>query len=123
MQVLMVAPVGELRSELEEAGYAVVGAENYEEAVRCALLCPPDVIVVAAPLSGMSGSELVRELRMSRTVRLRSVPVVAIVSGLDTNRALIAAGAHCTVRKPACEGELVKAVRWAKDVYGVRGGN
>ncbi len=124
MQVLMVAPVGALRStltlELEGAGVAVAGAENVDDALRRALLSPPDVVVVAAALSGMSGAEFVRRLRAHDTSHLRTVPVVGLVSGHGTNRELLAAGADCTLRRPMSDGDLVKAVRWAVDVYGAR---
>ena len=127
MQVLMVAPVGALRSlltlELEEVGFAVVGAENADDALRCALLSPPDVVVVAAALSGIGGAEFVRTLRAHQVAHLRNVPVVGLVSGLGTNRELLAAGADCTLRKPMSDGDLVKAVRWAVDVYGARRGD
>jgi CheY-like chemotaxis protein len=127
MKVLMVAPVGAQRSlfkhELEDAGVAVAVEENADVALRRALLSPPDVIVVAAALSDVSGADFLRMLRASSAPVLRNVPSVGIVSALGTNRELLAAGADCTLRKPVREGDLVKGVRWAKDVYGERRGS
>jgi DNA-binding response OmpR family regulator len=123
----MVAPVGAQRSlfaqELEDAGFGVVSADDAEVALRRALHSPPDVVVVAAALSDVSGADFLRMLRASTAPHLRSVPAVGLVSTLGTNRELLAAGADCTLRKPVGEGDVVKAVRWAKDVYGERRGN
>ena len=124
MIVLILERATSLRSrfvrELEEAGFSVVTTESAEWALRFALGTRPSAIAVAASLPGMEGRDFVRFLRMSDLPYLRAVPVVGLASGLQVNRAFLAAGADCTVQRIVGRRDIVKSVRWAIDVYGAR---
>ena len=52
-----------LRAGLELNGFAVQDAETGAEAVRCATLTPPDLVILDLGLPDMDGSEVLERLR------------------------------------------------------------
>jgi CheY-like chemotaxis protein len=103
---------------LEGAGYAVIPAETADDALQVMSTDPPDVAIVDEHLAGTEGHALIRSLRTHPDPRVRSVIAIGI-SGLEgSEQRLMAAGAHCFVRRPFQKRDLLRAVRWGVDVYG-----
>jgi DNA-binding NtrC family response regulator len=117
-RVLVVERVAALRRSfaqvLEDHGYATVSAATLAEALDVASSIPFDVAVIDERLIAAEGDAL-RALRSGDEL---GGPVV-LVPCADVRRApeLVALGAHCTIRKPVIERELVSALGWALDVY------
>ena len=101
---LMVAQV------LEERGHVTVAVESGEAAMVAATHEPPDLCVVDFFMPGMSGAQLIRELRASPDVRLRQVPAIGLTAYKSGERELLAAGAAVVLRKPWNEAALIEAV-------------
>jgi CheY-like chemotaxis protein len=101
---LMVAQV------LEEHGYVTVAAESGEAALEAASYEPPDLCVIDFLMPGMSGAQLIRELRGSPDERLRRVPAIGLTAYKSGERELLAAGAALVLRKPWNEAAMLEAV-------------
>lgn len=85
---------------LEEGGYTVVEAEDPREVTELMLDATPDLVVMDIVMPGMSGVELIRQIRMD--TRLSGTPVLA-VTNLATpadKRRLADAGFNGHVSKP-----------------------
>jgi CheY-like chemotaxis protein len=95
---------------LEEQGYVTVAAESAEEALEAASFQPPDLCVVDYFMPGMSGAELIRELRGSVDERLRGVRVIGLTGYEGGDRELLLAGADLVLRKPWNEAALLAGV-------------
>jgi len=95
---------------LEEHGYVTVAAESGEAALEAIGYQPPDLCVVDFFMPGMSGAELIRELRGSHDDRLRRVKVIGLTGYEGGDRELLAAGADLVLRKPWNEATLLAAV-------------
>ncbi len=95
---------------LEEHGYATVAAESAEAAIEAATFEPPDLCVIDFFMPGMSGADLVRELRASLDERLRRIQVIGLTGYDGGDRELLAAGAELVMRKPWSEMLLLAAV-------------
>jgi CheY-like chemotaxis protein len=95
---------------LEEHGYVTVAAESVEAALEAAGYQPPDICVVDFFMPGMSGADLIRELRGSADERLRRVKVIGLTGYEGGDRELLAAGADLVLRKPWSERTLLAAV-------------
>jgi len=95
---------------LEEHGYVTVAAESGEAALEAIGYRPPDLCVVDYFMPGMSGAELIRELRGSHDERLRRVKVIGLTGYEGGDRELLRAGADLVLRKPWNEAALLAAV-------------
>ncbi len=95
---------------LEEHGYVTVAAESVEAALEAASFQPPDLCVVDYFMPGLSGADLVRELRGASDERLRSVPVIGLTGYDGGDRELLTAGSEVVLRKPWNEAALLAAV-------------
>src|SRR3954470_14084367 len=91
----------ELYSEvLAKAGYAVVGADNGEEAYRQAVTLAPDLVIMDYELRGIDGCTATE--RLKRDPRTAQIPVVMItgrVARHEFERAR-AAGCDAFLAKP-----------------------
>ncbi len=103
---------------LEGAGYAVIPAETEADALHIVSLDPPDVAIVDEHLAGTEGHSLIRTLRAHPNPRVRSMIAIGISGRDGSEKRLMEAGAHCFVRKPFHQHDLLRAVRWGVDVYG-----
>ncbi len=99
-----------VRLIVESGGHVAIEAESGEIALQAAREDPPDVCVVDEVMPGMSGSELIRALRASADLRLRTVPVIGISGREGADRELLAAGASTFVAKPVEEQALLAAL-------------
>jgi CheY-like chemotaxis protein len=95
---------------LEEHGFVTVAAESGEAALEAIGYRPPDLCVIDYFMPGMSGAELIRELRGSHDERLRRVKVIGLTGYEGGDRELLAAGADLVLRKPWNEAALLAAV-------------
>jgi CheY-like chemotaxis protein len=95
---------------LEEHGYVTVAADSAEEALEAASFQPPDLCVIDYFMPGMSGAELIRELRGSVDERLRRVRVIGLTGYEGGDRELLLAGADLVLRKPWNEAALLAGV-------------
>jgi signal transduction histidine kinase/DNA-binding response OmpR family regulator/CHASE3 domain sensor protein len=93
---------------LEEAGYDVMLAQDYEGAINCARAHPPDLICLDLCMPGKDGFEVMKALRLDPG--LARVPVLVISVSSEEARAL-AAGARCYLAKPVDSEDLVATVR------------
>jgi CheY-like chemotaxis protein len=64
--------------KLRNNGYEVISAENGEEAFVLACKEKPDIIVTDFQMPGMTGLELVRELRQNETTK--DIPVIMLTA-------------------------------------------
>ena len=102
----------ELYSEvLAKAGYAVVGADNGDDAYRQAVSLAPDLVIMDYELRGIDGCEATE--RLKRDPRTAAIPIVMItghVSSSEFERAR-AAGCDAFVAKPVSYEQLLDEVR------------
>lgn len=94
---------------LEEHGYVTVAAESGDAALEAASFQPPDLCIIDFVMPGMSGADLIRELRASPDPRLRSVPAIGLTAYESGERALLEAGAALVLRKPWDEAAVLEA--------------
>jgi len=91
---------------LESNGCTPIAAESAEAALELARIDPPDAWIVDQTMPGMTGAELVRELRASSDVRLRDAPVLGISARDESAFELKLAGAQQIACKPLDEKML-----------------
>lgn len=102
-----------VRVELESAGFQVLEACDGEEALRLALLDPPDVVLLDVEMPLMDGYACVTELKAAAATA--HVPVVFLTGrgeATDLARAL-QLGGHDYLRKPPETVELLARVHAA----------
>lgn len=93
---------------LEDAGYAVLGAETGAEALRLAEERVPDLVLLDMGLPDMSGLDVVRRLKAAP--QTAAIAVVAL-TGRDEEadrRACLAAGCAAYIVKPVNTQKLVR---------------
>jgi len=98
---------------LESEGYVAIGAESAEAALEVARFAPPDLLLVDHVMPGMTGAQLIRELRSSGDERLRGIPAIGLSAYDAARHELIAAGAVAAIGKPVAYGVLLEQVRSA----------
>lgn len=120
MDVLLVERNPELRETfavaLAAAGYGVAIASDWELALRVAQEDTPAVVVLDASLEPGAAARFVNALH--RDVTLRDVPVAGIAYHFGSERGIQEVGIQCCIPRLPTPAEVVKAVRWASDVYG-----
>ena len=100
-----------LRDLLGNAGYALIEAENGEEALKAVAGQRPDLILMDIQLPIMDGYETTRRIRSNGD--LKSIPIIAVTSYAlagDDAKAL-AAGCDAYVTKPYSPKQLLAKVR------------
>ena len=105
------------RLDLSEVPVVPIEAERGGDAVRLAVEDPPHVAVIGHHLPEMSGADVVRTLRAVDNDAVRTMPIVGVSGRFGSEQALMAAGACCFLAKPFRDDEVVRAIRWALDVY------
>lgn len=94
---------------LESRGFAVVQAENGEEAVEVARRHRPDLIFLDLTMPLMSGWEVAEALKGDPETE--SIPLVAITSSEPATEQIREAGFCALITKPVSPPEMVEAVR------------
>jgi len=89
----------QLRSALQEAGYAVIVADNGEEGLRLAAGLRPSAAIVDGILPGIDGATVIRRIRLDAA--LRRLPCLLLTASKETSAEIQAfdAGADAFVRK------------------------
>ena len=102
----------ELYSEvLAKAGYAVIGADNGDDAYRQAVSLAPDLVIMDYELRGIDGCEATERLKQDpRTAAIPIVMITGHVSASDFDRAR-AAGCDAFLAKPCTYEQLLEEVR------------
>ncbi len=100
-----------LKVKLASAYYETVQAANGAETLRVARTARPDLILLAADLPDMSGTEVCRQLKSDPATR--AIPVIVISARRDDDRRLdgIRAGADDVCCKPVDELVLLARIR------------
>jgi two-component system phosphate regulon response regulator PhoB len=100
-----------LRYNLEREGFAVLDAQDGEEAMAIAREQKPDLVLLDWMLPLMSGIELCRQLR--RNPETRALPVVMLTARGEEGDKLrgLDSGADDYVTKPFSPSELVARIR------------
>ncbi len=99
-----------LRRYLDRAGYETVAERNGKAALATATTWAPDVVLLDVMLPGLSGFELLRELRSGGRPRVAVILVTAKGEEADRIRGL-ELGADDYVVKPFYPAEVVARVR------------
>ena len=96
------------RRLLEEAGYAVVEAEDGLSALERFAVEKPDVVMLDLVMKGMYGLDVLEKLRELDP----AVKVIVVSADVQTSshQMVRAAGAAGFVNKPAAAGQLVSTV-------------
>ena len=98
-----------LTAALERAGYEVVGeAGNGEDAIACAEIEQPDIVLLDLLMPGMSGVEVVEKI-----LAVAPSSAVALLTGSESEEDLVAAikgGARGYILKDMPFGELVGVI-------------
>jgi CheY-like chemotaxis protein len=89
-------------------GYRFVEAADGNEALAVSHAVDPDLIVLDVMLPGLSGIDVLDELR--RDARLAKTPVVVITAWSHTEAEVLTAGADAFVSKPFDPDDLSRAV-------------
>lgn len=95
---------------LRAHGYAAVGFETAEAALKHLAATTPRALIVDHHLPEMAGAELVRLVRSSAVASLRATPVLGISGRPGTERTLVAAGVTAFISKPFSARNLVSAL-------------
>ena len=90
--------------------FDVTGAVSGEEAVQLARRLRPDVVLLDVMLPGLSGLDVVRELRADSELRDTPVLVMTAFSEIEPGHA-VEAGANRFLTKPFDLQELTEAVK------------
>jgi two-component system, cell cycle response regulator DivK len=100
---------------LEYTGFEVVQASNGTEALKQAVACDPDIILMDLSLPVMDGWEATRRLKADP--RTAHIPVVALTGHALAGYSEGAKKAGCDgfVTKPCLPDELVKEIRHVLD--------
>ena len=98
-----------VRLRLERSGYAVVAANDGLEALKLAMECRPDLVILDVTMPGLTGVEVTRELR-ARAATMPVILLTAHANEADVDRGADA-GADVYVTKPFSPQELESRVR------------
>jgi DNA-binding response OmpR family regulator len=93
---------------LKRQGYAVCAAYTGEQALVEARTFLPDVVLLDLMLPGMSGLEVLKELRDGDDGAALKVVVLTARSFEDSSQGMIEAGASCQCTKPIAPSTLIK---------------
>ena len=98
---------------LESEGFVAFGAEDGRRGLAIAYAERPDLVLCDLRMPGLSGLEVLREIRTSRDLRDTAfILLTGAVERADIERGL-AYGADQVVTKPFSRGDLLAAVRAA----------
>lgn len=92
-------------------GYEVFEAKDGLEGLGLAAHVSPDLVITDLAMPRLDGVELIKELRGSKMVELRTVPII-VISGAD-NKLLtdaVKAGASLVLSKPVLHRQLIDAI-------------
>ena len=96
----------------EKAGLIVIHGENGESGLAALNACRPDLVFLDVTMPGISGLEVLREIRRNPDDVLRSVPVMMLSanSSEDEIEQALALGASSYIVKPFKRDEIIAHV-------------
>jgi diguanylate cyclase (GGDEF)-like protein len=105
-----------VRSRLEDEGYRVIEAVDGTTALATCRESPPDVILLDVEMPGLTGHEVLAELKGDE--KLKTIPVVFLTARTSMADVLtgLRGGAHDYLKKPFEPAELVARVGAAAHV-------
>jgi two-component system cell cycle response regulator DivK len=98
-----------LRALLEAYGFAVVEAENGQEAIKQALRHHPDLVLMDIMMPVMDGLQATRTLRASPD--FRQVPIVALTAMAGSRQLAMEAGCDDHLPKPIDIPAFLQTIR------------
>lgn len=104
------------KDALVGSGFEVVAFASAREALASITRDPPAGCVLDHEMPGLSGGDLVRELRRSEDPRLRTLPIVGVTARFE--KEFLEAGVDRCVRKPFSQRGLAAALQEALDGVG-----
>ncbi len=95
-----------------EANYTFYAANNGFEAIKIAQEKKPDIILTDWEMSGMSGIELIKQLKSNNiTQNIPVIMITGVMTSSDNLKTSFEAGAIDFIRKPIDKIELIARVR------------
>jgi len=98
-----------MRSLLREFGFEAVTAENGSQAIAEARLRRPSAALIDRNMPGMTGDEIIRELR--KEPGMDSLPILILSGQAVSSTELAALGADGAIMKPFDIMELINQLR------------
>lgn len=95
---------------LEEGGYAVVEAESALDVIDMMRESPPDLVVMDIVMPGLSGVELIKQIRADADLRAIKVVAVTNLATPADKRRLADAGFDGHVSKPIKPKEFLTSI-------------
>lgn len=95
---------------LEEGGYAVVEAESALDVIDMMRESPPDLVVMDIVMPGLSGVELIKQIRADEDLRRVKVVAVTNLATPADKRRLADAGFDGHVSKPIKPKEFLNSI-------------
>lgn len=96
---------------LTHAGYTVVSVSDGSEAIASIEANPPELAILDVMMPGLSGIEVLRQVRKNESVKDLTVILLTVLSSDSDKAAGFAAGANEYVTKPAILSELLQTVQ------------
>lgn len=96
---------------LKQAGYEVVEASSGEEALRKARMSSVNLVLTDVNMPGMSGIELVKQLRAEAAYKFTPILVLTTEAGADKKQEGRQAGATGWIVKPFSPEQLLATVK------------
>ena len=96
---------------LADAGYEVAAAAEGRQALRLAHRLKPSLVVLDVDMPGLSGLEVARRIRATKTIAQTPILVASAGAGQSNVAAAIEAGADAYLVKPFKLTELLALVR------------
>jgi CheY-like chemotaxis protein len=102
-----------LRSVLEQLGHQVAQVADGRRALDLAQICEFDLVMMAARMPQLDGSDAIRALRAAPGPT-SGAPIVAVIGGDSADaRACTEAGADAVLRKPVAVPGVARAIATA----------
>lgn len=96
---------------LLKEGYAVLKAENGQEALKIARKTPPDLILLDVMMPKMNGIETIRELKTDKDLRYKPVVFLTARSDEKTELEGLELGADDFLSKPISTAKLLSRIK------------
>lgn len=100
-----------LSAMLEEEGYAVVRAENGQEAVELARKELPALVMLDIHMPKMDGLTACKEIKSDQVTKGLPVVMLTVEGSINEIQQAISYGAKTYITKPSSKAEILKVVK------------
>jgi two-component system, sensor histidine kinase and response regulator len=100
-----------MESILKTSGYAVITAENGEQALEAVARHRPDAVLLDVMMPGVSGFEVCKKLRSQYETRLLPIIMVTALNALEEKVQALETGADDFMSKPVNRMEMLAKLR------------